>query len=201
MNWRYYTASYSRQLKSSSVLLSEPADLAQDVEILLQANEESWGMKKQCMLSCKLVTAVCACSWEIPNVHLELPVRRSITALFNLCPPSLRALVAPSVWVKQLALVAHWNCSCCAQLVAYLTELAEKECVWSRPVPRVASSTAHFCVALPKCRIHVLDCALLPKHGHAFPEYMTLYWHKDWLVLTNDYFIIIIYREQDCLIQ
>jgi hypothetical protein len=67
-------------------------------------------------------------------------------------------------------------------------------------VPRVASSTAHFCVALPKCRIHVLDCALLPKHGHAFPEYVT-YWHKDSLVLTNDYFIIIVYREQHCLIQ
>lgn len=131
----------------------------------------------------------------------ELPVRRSITALFNLCPPSLRALVAPSVWVKQLALVAHWNCSCCAQLVAYLTELPEKECIWSRPVPQVASATAQFCVALPKCRIPFLDCALLPKHGHAFPEYVT-YGHKDCfrvMVLTNDYFIITVYREQHCL--
>lgn len=155
------------------------------------------------MLSYKLVTVVCACSWEIPNVHLELPVRRSITALFNLCPPSLRALVAPSVWVKQLALVAHWNCSGCAQLVAYLTELPEKECIWSRPVPQVASSTAHFCVALPTCQIPVSDCALLPKHGHAFPEYVTLCLHKDCfrvkMLLTNDYFIIIVYREQHFL--
>lgn len=78
-----------------------------------------------------LVTAVRACNREIPNVHLELPVRRSITALFNLCPPPCPSFsCGPSVWVKQFALLAHWNCSCSAQLVACRTEVRPRECIW-----------------------------------------------------------------------
>jgi len=132
----------------------------------------------------------------------ELPVRRSITALFNLCPPSLRALVAPSVWVKQLALVAHCNCSCCAQLVAYPTELPEKECIRSRPVPQFASSTAHFCVVtkVPDSRFGL--CVA--------PSTCTCVFQSTWryigigtfrviMVLTNDYFVVIVYRVQRCL--
>jgi len=101
-------------------------------------------------------------------------------------PKCLGEAVSSSCALKLLRLCTT------AQLVAYLTELPEKECIWSRPVPQVASSTAHFCVALPKCRIPILDCALLPKHKHAFPEYVTLCLHKDCfrviMGLTNDYY-------------
>jgi hypothetical protein len=115
------------------------------------------------MLSYMVVTAVCACSWEIPNLHLELPVRRSITALFNLCLPS-----HPSCSCGPKCLGEAVSSSCALKLLMLCTTSRISYWITRKGMhiePPSASScflTAHFCVALPSAGVlfWIVRCCL-----------------------------------------